>query len=186
MRLLGCFVCGAVLFCVYVGVLCGYGMSSRVFEADVAVVFGNKAYADGRCSQRLAARLNKSIELYKQGMCGQIIVSGGIDKVKVNEALVMRDYLLARGIPQGAVVVDEKGINSRATAEFVAEYMYCNNKKSALVVTQYYHIARAQLALYQEGVPKVGYASPYFFEKRDVYSILRECVGFLAYLARLR
>lgn len=180
------FFVGGMVFSLYLASLCGYGMHENIFRADVAVVLGNKVHTDGTCSRRLAARLNRAIALYHEGMCQKIIVSGGVDKMRVNEAKAMREYLLAHGIPYENIVVDEYGVNTRATAEFTAEYMEKHRLRRAIAVTQYFHIARTRLALSQEGVPLAGHASPAFFEMRDLFSILREGVGFPAYLLHLR
>ena len=54
--------------------------------------------------------------------------------------------------------------------------------RSAVVVTQYFHIARTMLALRQQGITPVTSAHPAFFELRDLYAIPREAVGTVAYL----
>lgn len=56
------------------------GLNDRNSKADVAIVLGNKVNEDGTLSDRLKARLDKSIELYKNGRVKKIIVSGGLGK----------------------------------------------------------------------------------------------------------
>lgn len=53
------------------------GLSDELHIADVAIVLGNTVQPDGLPSPRLQARLDKTIELYRQKMFSQIIVSGG-------------------------------------------------------------------------------------------------------------
>ncbi|MNF08809.1 hypothetical protein D3C80_2093210 [compost metagenome] len=53
---------------------------------------------------------------------------------------------------------------------------------SAIVVSQYFHIARTRLAFRQAGLGAVGSAHPAYFELRDLYSIAREVPGYAKYL----
>ena len=53
------------------------GLSDDIQSSDVAVILGSKVELTGRPSVRLAARLDRGIELYKSGMTKTLIVSGG-------------------------------------------------------------------------------------------------------------
>ncbi len=79
------------------GALVLAGSQDRLVAAEVAVVLGNQVYADARPAPRLAARLDKSLELYRGGYLKTIIVSGGVGKSRVDEAGAMAAYLKARG-----------------------------------------------------------------------------------------
>ncbi len=162
------------------------GVRDRVFPADVALVLGAKVYVDNVCSKRLQARLQRAVELYRQGMCKVIIVSGGVEKNGIDEAKAMRMYLLKQNIPDAAIVVDPSGANTRASAVFTAEYMRENKLTKALAVTQFFHITRSRLALQQEGVPTVGSAHARYFSKLDFRSTCREVAGLPAYFFRFR
>ena len=81
------------------------GMSGEIREADVAVVFGNTVNPDGLPSHRLAARLDKAVELYQRGMFKNVVVSGGLGREGFDEAVVMKNYLTERGVPQDQIVV---------------------------------------------------------------------------------
>jgi uncharacterized SAM-binding protein YcdF (DUF218 family) len=52
------------------------------------------------------------------------------------------------------------------------------------VVTQYFHIPRAMLALRKAGAPGISATYPRFFEWRDFYSILRELAALPDYALR--
>ena len=53
------------------------GLHDEIHSADLAVVPGNTVYANGTPSARLAARLDRALELYQQGLFPLILVSGG-------------------------------------------------------------------------------------------------------------
>lgn len=162
------------------------GFHEDIFPADAAVVLGNQVYEDGTCSPRLAGRLERAISLYGQGVCGKIIVSGGVGQSGFDEAVAMRDYLLSRDVSSGDIIVDSNGVNTRATAQFTARYMREKSLGSVIAVSQFYHIPRSVLAFRKEGVPRVGSAFARYFERSDIFSTLREVPAYLAYAAGIR
>jgi hypothetical protein len=92
------------------------GVSDDVQTSDVGIVLGSKVNPDGVPSARLAARLDKALRLYRQGLLRSVIVSGGVGKEGFDEAAVMQRWLVARGVPAGAILVDRHGDNTWATA----------------------------------------------------------------------
>ena len=99
----------------------------------------------------------------------------------------MRAVLIGSGIPAGAILVDRAGNNTRLTAIHARQLMRERGWQSAVVISQYYHVPRAKLALRQEGVAHVsGAAAEYRFAWTDPLSILREFAGFYTYLALRR
>lgn len=173
------FIC---LLFVGIGAILVDGLVDDVQTSDVGVVLGSKVNLDGIPSDRLQARLDRSAELYEQGYIRYIIVSGGTGIEGFNEARVMADYLASKkSIPSAAILLDEHGDNTEATARNAAIIMNAHNLKSALVVTQYFHITRCRFALRQAGIKTVRTAHARYFELRDVYSTLRELIAVPSY-----
>jgi vancomycin permeability regulator SanA len=162
------------------------GLKEDVFTADIAVVLGNEVYADGTPAPRLAARLDRAAELYGEGVCKKIIVSGGVGKSGFDEAVGMKRYLVAKGIPPDDVVEDGLGVNTRATADFTARYMRENDFDSVIVVTQFFHVPRSVMTLKSYGIGRVGSAYARYIEPRDVFSTLREVPAVFAYSLGLK
>ncbi len=156
----------------------------REQKVDMALVLGNQVYADGSPSDRLSARLDRALQCYEHGLCHLIFVSGGIDKAGTDEALAMKRYLLARGVSDNQIIVDNQGRNTWASAQHGAEFMRRNDLRSVLVVSQYFHIPRAMLALDRHGVLMVAGACPKFGEARDIYSLVREVPAVIWYAIR--
>ena len=48
--------------------------------------------------------------------CRVLFVSGGVDAAGADEAAVMRDYLISRGVPADRIVADSAGVDTWATA----------------------------------------------------------------------
>lgn len=150
------------------------GSQDRFIEARVAVVLGNEVYRNGQPAPRLAARLDKSLELYRAGRCQTIIVSGDVGLSQVDEATAMAAYLRAKGVPERDIVIDSQGANTWRTALFTAEYLKKNRLDGVIMVSQAFHVPRSALALKAAGCPKVGQAAPDYWEMMDIYSVLRE------------
>jgi vancomycin permeability regulator SanA len=157
------------------------GLSDDARRCDVAVVLGSKVELDGKPSARLAARLDKAVELHRAGLVPEVIVSGGLGKEGYDEATTMRDYLVAHAVPAPAIIVDSAGVNTEATARNSAALMRARGYTCAVAVTQYFHITRTKLALRDAGVATVYGAHPDHFEWRDIYSTLREAFAVPAY-----
>lgn len=167
---------------VHLAVIVVDGCTDEDTPADIAVVLGNHVTAEGVASRRLQLRLDRALTLYRAGLVREIVVSGGQDPGSPPEPEVMKRYLTDRGIPPEHVVEDRSGVNTHATAKFVANYLRARGLRSAIAVSQYYHVTRAKLALRRFGVEATGAHAPVELETREPWSIARELVGFYTYL----
>ena len=157
------------------------GMADDLRPTDVGVVLGSRVELNGEPSARLAARLERGAGLYAQGVFQHMIVSGGTGVEGFDEATVMRAYLLKRGVPSNAIIVDSAGATTDATARNCANLMASHGFRSVTIVTQYFHVPRTRLALRRYGVAEIGSAHAHFFELRDLYSTAREVAALPAY-----
>lgn len=149
-------------------------------EASFVIVLGSKVNEDGTLSKRLKARLDKSIELYNKNNKLSFFVSGGFGKEGFPEGTKMKDYLVTQGVPTDAIFVDNKGNNTRLTAQnFKSQFP---TGESVCVVSQFFHVSRCKLALKQVGVKEVNGFSPGYYEWRDIYVTLREILAYYKYL----
>ncbi|TWI63431.1 vancomycin permeability regulator SanA [Pseudoduganella lurida] len=163
------------------------GLRDDARASDVGVVLGSKVMPDGTPSGRLQARLDRAAELYRQGLVRHIIVSGGTGKEGFSEARVMADYLAGRqAIPRAAILLDEAGNTTEATARNSAALMKAHGYTSAIVVTQFFHITRSRYALQRAGAATVHGAHARYAEARDAYSLARELVALPAYWLEAR
>lgn len=174
----------ALAFAISVALIVADGLSDDAKASDVAIVLGSKVEADGLPSARLRARLDKTVELYRQGLFPRVIVSGGLGSEGFDEAVVMKRYLVEKGLPEASVYVDSQGMTTHLTARNAAQLMKAKGWQSALVISQYFHISRTKLALRRYGVSPVTSAHAEFFEIRDLYSTAREVFGYGGYLLR--
>lgn len=158
------------------------GFTDDLFQADAALVLGNSVFPDGTLSPRLRGRVERGMELYQSGLVSKIVVSGGFGKEGHYEGTAMAAWLVAQGVPEQDVVIDNEGINTAATAKNFAAISDAHKFESVIVVSQFFHISRCRLALKQAGIEKVGTAYSRVYGRRDVYATLREVVAYGKYL----
>ncbi|GAA3152115.1 ElyC/SanA/YdcF family protein [Planomonospora alba] len=115
------------------------GWTAGVPRAPVALVLGAAVHG-GRPSPMLARRLDIAAELYRAGRVRALLLSGDNGRTGYDEPSVMRDYLIARGVPGRVLVLDYAGFDTwdscvRARDVFGATRL--------TVVTQVFHLPRA-------------------------------------------
>ena len=120
----------------------------------LAIVPGAKVYPDGRPSNPLWERLEAARELYVAGRVERILVSGDAGAPEHDEPAAMRQHLVARGVPAGAIVSDSAGhrtlatmVNARALAP-----------GRVVVCTQAFHLPRAVFLARHAGLDAWGLA----------------------------
>ncbi len=160
------------------------GMADHVVKADVVVVPGNTVYPDGTLSNRLKGRLDAAVGIYRAGNCEAVFVSGAVGSEGVDESSAMRTYLIQQGVPAYRIIQDGHGFNTEATAGNAAVMMQQRGFRTALAVSQYFHVPRLRVLLQRQGVNVLGTAHARYFEVRDAYSLAREVVAMAVLLPR--
>lgn len=158
------------------------GFNDELEVCDVAVVLGNKVELNGKPSKRLQGRLDKAAELYENNYFVYVIVSGGTGKEGFDEAVVMREYLIEKGIPDDKILLDSNGYNSYMTAKNTKLIMDEMEFDSVMIITQFYHISRTKLAFEKMGIENIYSAHASYLEVRDIYSVVREFFAYYKYL----
>ena len=177
-------IAALVLFALAALVIGVAGMRDEVVDTDLAVIPGNTVYPDGSLSPRLQGRLDAALALYQGGHVKMLLVSGGIGEEKQDEAAAMQRYLNARGVPASAIITDNQGVDTFATARFAAALVKEKGYRPPILVSQFFHLARFKLAMEKHGAVVGGHVHSRVYEARDAYSLAREVVGYAAYACR--
>jgi len=113
-------------------------------RADVGIVLGATIWGD-EPSPGLKERLNLALKLYKEGRFPALIVSGGMDAngAYITEAEGMKRYLVASGVPDQDVILEDKATSTYENLLFSKRIMLDRGWDSALIITHTYHGARA-------------------------------------------
>lgn len=129
-----------------------FGATDYSRPADAIVVFGARAYADGRMSTALHDRTRTAVDLYRAGLAPVLIFSGGPGDGDVHETEAMRRYALAQGVPDSAIMRDERGLSTQHTVENTVSRFRKHGYARVLAVSQFYHLPRIKLAYLRAGV----------------------------------
>ena len=158
-----------------------YGHIDTKDRADIAIVLGSKVNKDGTLSDRLKARMDRSIELYTTKQVKHLLLSGGTGKEGFDESIKMMEYAMEKGVKKDHIITDSNGYNTRQTAENSSKILKENRLKNIIIVTQHFHIFRTKLAMEVYGIEIIGTAHPNFYEMRDIYSLFREILAIIKY-----
>ena len=182
-----------------IGLLCGLGLYPLLLmatvgnhkastHAEVALVLGARVYEDGSPSDALSDRIIAGVELYNAGLCDVLIFSGGPGYGEWTEPMVMRRIAIEMGVPESAIILDEQGFNTAASARNYAALQREHGWDSVIGVTHFYHTPRLKITLRREGIHAETHAAirrGLVLKKLPVF-MARETIAWWAYTLGLR
>ena len=131
--------------------------SDQARPVDAIVVLGTAQY-NGRPGAVFEARLDRAIELFAAGDAPLIVVTGGrAPGDQFSEAEAAQGYLVDRGIPVDAILLENEGHNSWASMQGVAEMLQPLGARRILLVSDGFHLFRLKLMARDLGL--VSYAA---------------------------
>jgi SanA protein len=142
---------------------------TRIFDsvtvpADrVAIVFGAGLRYDGTPTAILRDRVETAAKLYFDGKAEKLLMSGDNRAVEYNEPEAMRQYALNLGVPHEAIVLDYAGRRTYDTC-YRAKAIF--GVRSAILVTQDFHLPRALFLCNNLGIEAVGVNSNNFYYRK--------------------
>ena len=145
-----------LLWSVYVWVQINKAESTLQGKADVGIILGASMWGD-QPSPGLKERLEHGLKLYQEGYYPVLIVSGGLDKpgYKYTEAEGMRNYLVSKGVPEEAIILENEATSTYENLLYSQRIMKENDWKRAVIVTHDYHGTRSM-----EIAGTLGYDQP--------------------------
>ncbi len=148
--------------------------------ADVILVLGAAEYR-GRPSPVLRARLDHAFDLYQRHLAPHPMTTGGAGGDPVfTEGGVGRAYLMSKGVPSEAVIVEDEGESTIQSTAMAGEIMRRMGLRSVIVVSDGYHIYRVKQMLQFRGLMVYGSPrkeTPAFF--RDRWNYFKQAIGYL-------
>jgi uncharacterized SAM-binding protein YcdF (DUF218 family) len=127
-----------------------YGRLARR-RGHVAIVVLGAGVQGGLVRPLLAARLDRAAALYRRqiaaGFRPVVVTSGGRGPDEpASEAQVMADYLREHGIPDAAILLEDRSTSTRENVRFSAELLAARNLTGpVLLVTSNYHVFRTAI-----------------------------------------
>ena len=151
-------------------------------SADAIVVLGAAQY-DGRPSPLLESRLEKALQLWRDGVAPVIAVTGGKQEGdRFTEAQASRAWLEERGVPSSSIVSEDVGTDTWESLNALRPVLREIDVRDVVAVTSAWHVARAVSMLDEIGFDAVGVEAPISFSYNDagVERWLREIAGVAA------
>ena len=158
---------------------------ARFGKADCILIFGCGVKDDGTPSDMLTDRLKTGLMLYQAGAAPKILVSGDHGRIEYDEVNTMKSWLTANGVPSEDVFMDHAGFS---TYESVYRADAVFEVKSAVLVTQEYHLYRALYGAEKFGIDAVGVPADLHRYRgqsvRDAREVIARCKDFVWCLFR--
>jgi vancomycin permeability regulator SanA len=149
-------------------------------DADCILILGAGLKPDGTPNFMLQDRLDKGIELYREGVAPKLLLSGDNGQERYDEVNAMKDYVLRAGVPSEDIFMDHAGFSTYESMYRARDIFLV---KRAIIITQEYHQYRALYTARGLGVEGYGvvpeprtYAGQTY---RDVREILARDKDFL-------
>lgn len=137
------------------------GRSDQARPVDAIVVMGAAQY-DGRPSPQLAARLDHVVDLWDEGLAPLVITTGGNQPGdRFTEAEASAAYLIERGVPTSAILLENSGSTTYESLESVAAMMGSRGLDSVLIATDPYHALRSRMTAEEVGLDAYTSPTPY-------------------------
>jgi len=112
-------------------------------QSAAAIVLGASQW-NGEPSPVFRARLNHAMDLYRRGLVGKIILTGGTaEGDTISEAEAGRRYLVAQNLPNEVLLLDEQSTTTWENLQNAAEIARNNGINSVLLVSDPFHMLRS-------------------------------------------
>ncbi len=176
--LIATIVSGALIAMIYIE-----ARSSDTGPAGAIVVLG-AAQFNGTPSRVFQARLDTAYELYQQGASDVIVVSGGkLPGDVYTEAEAGRNYLVDRGVPPEAVLLEHLSSDTSESMTRVAELLSVQGIDDVLLVSDGFHLYRSRMLAEEQGLSvqthgatsspiKSGSSTEFRYVIRETFAVL--------------
>ena len=164
--LLKIFLVSVVLYCCVIGYLCIRERSVLTTvpqdnQFNAIIVLGAQVKADGSLSVQLEWRLDAAYEAYQQKAVPVVVCGAKGKDEPLPEAVAMKNYLIAKGIPENSIFQDPDSFNTKQNLMNDAKLLgQDHSKKKVLIVTSDYHVPRALALAKDIGFEACGLGSP--------------------------
>lgn len=172
------FGAGVVLFLVVEGLVISQFNATPKAGADVCIILGAQMKESGP-SDVLQRRLDKALEYLWGNPDTIVVVSGGQGSNEpVSEAQGMRDYLIAKGIAEERILMEDASTNTWENLDYSAK-LIDKSGDDVVIVTNNFHVFRAVSIARKQGYSTVQGMAASTHRGNLLNNLLREFLGVL-------
>ncbi len=166
-----------------------YGHTDHAASADVIVVLGGGVLRNGNASPSTTRRVQHAVALYQRGLAPLILCTGGYTgRGPISEAQACATLAEREGVPAAALLMEEHSSNTEENAIETRKVMEANHLKTALMVSDDFHLFRAEIVFRAQGInvitsPSYLTAGPYELGW-EIYNSYREVAALGWYVVK--
>lgn len=123
-------------------------ITQNLDKADAIVVLAGGVGESGRAGQGYEERVKYAVELYKKNYAENLIFSSGYRYI-FREPIVMRALAISLGIPENAIILEEKASNTFENVNNVGKILADKGWNKIILVSSPYHMLRAYLVFHK-------------------------------------
>ena len=144
-------------------------------QYDAAIIFTGLTNQDKTPHDRIytnkgADRVLHTVQLYKMGKCNKIIVSGGMGSLRdkfETEAASLKRILLFAGVPDSAIILEERARNTYENAQFTKQLLIQHPElKKLVLVTSAFHMRRSAACMKKASVTADTFPADFYTSDR--------------------
>jgi uncharacterized SAM-binding protein YcdF (DUF218 family) len=130
-----------------------YGQADHAAAADVIVILGGGTLPDGSPSPATTRRVEHAVALYRKGLAPYLICTGGYTQQHPkSEGRACADLAHQEGVPSSAILMEEVSTSTEENAVEARKVMAAHGFKTALLVTDNFHMLRAEMLFHRQGI----------------------------------
>jgi uncharacterized SAM-binding protein YcdF (DUF218 family) len=130
-----------------------YGQADHSARADVIVILGGGTEEDGSASPATTRRVIHAAALYQRGLAPWVLCTGGYTgNHPQSEARACANLAQQAGVPATAILMEENSGSTEENAIETRKVMDTRNLKTALVVSDNFHLYRAEMLFHVYGM----------------------------------
>ncbi|PTX60263.1 uncharacterized SAM-binding protein YcdF (DUF218 family) [Melghirimyces profundicolus] len=155
------------------------GKTCQPVRREGAIVLG-ASLKNGQPGPALTERLDQALKMHREGLAPRLILSGGAPGKKAVEAQVMKDWLTAQGVPEKALLLEDRSTDTSENLSNTREILRRHGIRDVYLITHDFHMYRAARYAKRAGVP----VTPAPFKSgslRISYHKTRECLALVKY-----
>jgi uncharacterized SAM-binding protein YcdF (DUF218 family) len=147
------FIVLSVLIYAFIATYAGLHVYNRPeTPADTVIILGARSQWGDKINPCLAARVDEGTRVLNAGKAQFVIVTGGIDEYGGTEAETMARLLAAKGIPRSKIILEPQATSTYENLVYSKALMKSHGLLSAIIVTEPFHIPRADLIASHLGI----------------------------------